>query len=150
MLSIFVHMLCTETYKIHRFFNSHMLHASRDGKAQTCTYTRPDKVRRMQMYISLYAQHFRAYAVHRNLQNSQIFQFTHASCKPKWESTNLHIFTSGQSKKDGNVDFFNRKKWEFFLNILITNTTVVFGENQLQIQVFIYHLKKRRLPRKLV
>ena len=34
-----------------------------------------------------------------------------------------------KSEKDGNADFFNRKKWGKFLNISNTNTRVVFGEN---------------------
>ena len=42
-----------------------------------------------------------------------------------------------KSGKDGNVDFFNRKKWGKISNISNTNTTVVFGENRLQIQVCI-------------
>ena len=36
-----------------------------------------------------------------------------------------------KSEKDGNVDFFNRKKWGEISNISNTNTTVVFGENRL-------------------
>ena len=42
-----------------------------------------------------------------------------------------------KSEKDGNVDFFNRKKWGKISNISNTNTTVVFGENRQQIQVCI-------------
>ena len=37
-----------------------------------------------------------------------------------------------KSEKDGNVDFFNRKKWGKISHISNTNTTsVVFGENRL-------------------
>jgi len=36
-----------------------------------------------------------------------------------------------KSEKNGNVDFFNRKKGEKISNISNTNTTVVFVENRL-------------------
>ena len=40
-----------------------------------------------------------------------------------------------KSEKDGNLDFFNRKKWGKISNISNTNTTVVFGENQVSIDL---------------
>ena len=54
-----------------------------------------------------------------------------------------------KSEKDGNVDFFNRKNGKKFqtLQTPTPEWCSVKTDNRFR---FVYHLKRRRLPRKLV